>query len=160
MVFCCTKLFCVPAFIKITTFCFITIHFKPGECEYMLYFPSLGEFFFFDSPDSNSTSQSHPCSQHMLSRVQLFATSWTVACQALCPQDCPGKNTRVGCHFSLQGDPPDPGIELTSTTLQADSLSLSHQGNPEVKIGIYNMVRRTGKPGMLWFTGFKGSDTT
>ena len=39
-----------------------------------------------------------------LSRVQLFATPWTVAHQALCPWDSPGKNTGVGCHFLLQGD--------------------------------------------------------
>ena len=32
--------------------------------------------------------------------------------------------------FSSPGDLPDPGIELTSPTLQADSLLLSHQGNP------------------------------
>ena len=28
-----------------------------------------------------------------------------------------------------------PGIEPTSPTLQADSLPLSHQGNPDIKIG-------------------------
>ena len=45
--------------------------------------------------------------------VQLFGTSWTVACQAplsmgfsskiLCPWDSPGKKTWVGCHSLLQG---------------------------------------------------------
>ena len=30
-------------------------------------------------------------------------TPWTLACQALCPWDSPGKNTGVGCHFLLQG---------------------------------------------------------
>ena len=41
----------------------------------------------------------------------------------------PGKNTGVGCHFLLQGDHPDPGIEPASSAspaLQAESLSLSH----------------------------------
>ena len=38
-----------------------------------------------------------------LSHVWLFATLWTVACQALCSWDFPGKNTGVGCHFLLQG---------------------------------------------------------
>ena len=33
----------------------------------------------------------------------------------LCPWDFPGKNTGVGCHFLLQGDLPDPGIEPMST---------------------------------------------
>ena len=45
-----------------------------------------------------------------LSRVQLFATPWTVACQAtwrIRPWDSPGKNTGVGCHFLLQ----KPGLK-------------------------------------------------
>ena len=37
-----------------------------------------------------------------LSLVQLFATPWTVAYQALSPWDFPGKTTGVGCHFLLQ----------------------------------------------------------
>ena len=37
-----------------------------------------------------------------LSRVQLFATPWTVAYQLLRPWDFPGKGTGVGCHFLLQ----------------------------------------------------------
>ena len=35
-----------------------------------------------------------------LSCVQLFATPWTVACQAPLPWDFPGKDTGVGCYFS------------------------------------------------------------
>ena len=41
---------------------------------------------------------------HVLSRVHLFATPWTAACQALfCPWDSPSKNTGVDSHFLLQG---------------------------------------------------------
>ena len=47
----------------------------------------------------------------VVSRVQLFATLWTVAHQLLCSWDFPGKNTGVGCHFLLQGNLPDPGIK-------------------------------------------------
>ena len=36
------------------------------------------------------------------------------------------KNTGVGCHSLLQGNLNDPGIELASPALQADSLPLSH----------------------------------
>ena len=36
-------------------------------------------------------------------RVRLFVTLWTVTLQALCPQDSPGENTRVGSHALLQG---------------------------------------------------------
>ena len=32
----------------------------------------------------------------------------------LCPWDFPVKNTGVGCHALLQGNLPDPGIELAS----------------------------------------------
>ena len=39
-----------------------------------------------------------------LSRVQLFATSWTVAHQAPLSMGFPGMNTGVGCHFLLQGN--------------------------------------------------------
>jgi len=40
-----------------------------------------------------------------------------------------GKNTGGGCHSLLQGDLYDPGIELASPALQADSLPLSHWRN-------------------------------
>ena len=63
-----------------------------------------------------------------LSYVQLFATLWTVAHQAP-PWDFPGKNTGVGWHFLLQGNLPNPGIELRSPTLQADSLPSEPSGN-------------------------------
>ena len=39
-----------------------------------------------------------------------------------CPWDFPGKNTGAGCHFLLQGNLPNPRIELRSSKLQADSL--------------------------------------
>ena len=44
-----------------------------------------------------------------LSHVWLFATPWTVAGQAVCPWDFPGKNTGVGCHSLLQGVFPTQG---------------------------------------------------
>ena len=49
----------------------------------------------------------------------------------LCPWYSPGKNTGVGCHFLLQGIFPIQGSNPTlSPALQADSLLLSHRGNP------------------------------
>ena len=53
-----------------------------------------------------------------------LAIPWSLAHQAplslgFARQDFPGKNSRqVGCHFLLQGNLPDPGIELTSPALQ------------------------------------------
>ena len=38
------------------------------------------------------------------------------------PWDSPGKNTGVGCHFLLQGNLPDPGIEPRFPALQVDAL--------------------------------------
>ena len=36
---------------------------------------------------------------------------------SICPWDFPGKSTGVACHFLLQGDLPDPGIEPWSPAL-------------------------------------------
>ena len=52
----------------------------------------------------------------------------------LCPWDFPGKNTGVGCHFLFQENLPNPGWNLHLMNWQADSLPLSHQGNPYVCI--------------------------
>ena len=43
----------------------------------------------------------HACMHVHLVRVQLFTTPFTVAFQAPCPWNFPGKNTRVGCVFLL-----------------------------------------------------------
>ena len=45
-----------------------------------------------------------------LSRVWLFPTPWTIACQAPLSMDFPGKNAGVGCHFLLQGIFPTQGL--------------------------------------------------
>ena len=43
------------------------------------------------------------CMLSRFSRVQLFATLWTIARQLLCSWDSPSKNTRVGCYAFFQG---------------------------------------------------------
>ena len=68
----------------------------------------------------------------LLSRVQLLATAWAVACTRLFhPWDFLGKRTRVGCHFLLQGIFPtqgsNPGLPHCRQTLY----HLSHQGSPQ-----------------------------
>ena len=67
----------------------------------------------------------------VLSRVRLFATPWTVVYQALRLWDFPGKSASVGCHFLLQGDLPDPGIEPGSPALEADDLTSDPPGKPK-----------------------------
>ena len=62
-------------------------------------------------------------------------------CSRLCdPMDCspPGSSVHeilqariLGCHALLQGNLPNPGIELRSPTLQADSLPSESPGKPK-----------------------------
>ena len=43
--------------------------------------------------------------------------------------------------FSTSEDLPDPGTELTSLALQADSLPMNHQGNPKhIYINVYTNI--------------------
>ena len=63
-----------------------------------------------------------------LSHVQLFATLWTVACQAPLSTGFWGQEYWSGLSFSPSGDLPSPGIESMSLCLlhwQVDSLPLS-----------------------------------
>ena len=57
----------------------------------------------------------------------MLCDPWTVARQAPCPWDSPGKNTGVGCHFFLQSIFPTPGSNpdlLCLLRWQAESLPL------------------------------------
>ena len=45
-------------------------------------------------------------------QVRLFATPWTIARQAPLSMGFSSKNTRVGCHFLLQGIFPIQGWKL------------------------------------------------
>ena len=70
----------------------------------------------------------------LLSRVQLFATPWTVAHQFPLSMGFSRQEYWSGLPFSYSGDLLNPGIEPvfpTAPALQADSLPLSHRGNPE-----------------------------
>ena len=48
----------------------------------------------------------------------------------ICPLDSPGKNSRVGSHSLLQGIFLTQGLNLLSSTLQADSLLSEPPGKP------------------------------
>ena len=65
----------------------------------------------------------------LLSRVQLFATPWTITCQAPLSMRLSRQEDWSGLPCPSPGDLPDPGIEPRSPTSQANSLPLSHQGN-------------------------------
>ena len=64
-----------------------------------------------------------------LSRVRLFVTPWTVPARLLYPWDFPGKITRVGCHFLLQGIFPTQGLNLGLLHCRQTLYRLSHKGN-------------------------------
>ena len=53
----------------------------------------------------------------MLSRVQLFVTPWTIACQAPLSVGFPRQEHWTGLPFSSLGDFPDLGIEPMSCLL-------------------------------------------
>ena len=71
----------------------------------------------------------YACVLSHFSHVQLFATLWTVACQAPLPMGFSRQQYWSGLPCPSPGDPPDPGIEPVSPVapaLQADSLPLRH----------------------------------
>ena len=62
----------------------------------------------------------------LLCRVQLFATPWTIACQASLSMEFSRQEYWSG--VPSPGDHPDPGIKPRSPALQADSLPSELQG--------------------------------
>ena len=77
------------------------------------------------------------CCAQSLSRVQLFAVPWTIACQA--PLGFSRQGYWSGQPFPFPGGLPDPGIELESPALQADPLPAELQGNPILVVVIPNI---------------------
>ena len=67
-----------------------------------------------------------------LSHVWLLVTPWSVACQAPFSWNFPGKNTRVGCHFLLQGIFLTQGLNPHLLHWQVDSLPQNHQGSLDI----------------------------
>ena len=69
----------------------------------------------------------------LCSRIQLFVTFWTIACQAPLSMEFSTQEYWSGLPCPPPGDLPNPGIKPespASPALQADSLLLSHQGSP------------------------------
>ena len=73
-----------------------------------------------------------------LSRVRLCATPWTVACQDPPSMGFSRQEYWSVLPFPSPGDLPDPGIELGSPTLQADSLPTEPQGNLSILVSSLN----------------------
>ena len=85
----------------------------------------------------NLSSDSFPLVKS-LSRVQLFATPWTVAYQALPSMGFSRQEYWSGLPFPSPGDLPDPGIEPRSPALQADTLT----SEPFSLTGHYKILSR------------------
>ena len=68
------------------------------------------------------------------SRVQLFATLWTVAYQAPLFTGFSRQEYWSGLPFPSPRDIPDPGIELGSPALEADALTSEPPGKPHLTV--------------------------
>ena len=78
-----------------------------------------------------------------LSRVQLFATPWTVAYQAPLSMGFSRQEYWSGLPFPSPGDLPDPGIEPGSPALEADALTSEPPGKLRKK-WLYYFVGKGG----------------
>ena len=73
----------------------------------------------------------------LVSRVQLFATSWTVAHQAPLSMGFSRQEYCSGLPCTPPGHPPNLGIEPVSPALQVDSSPSELPGNPGICIVVY-----------------------
>ena len=69
------------------------------------------------------------CIVQPLSRVQLFATPWTLACQAPLSMGFPKEEYWSGLPLPPPGDPPSPGMEPLSPALAGRFSTLSPQSS-------------------------------
>ena len=79
---------------------------------------------------------------HMLSRVRLFATPWTVAYQAPQSMEFSRQEYWSGLPFPSPGDLPNLGIEPGSPALQVEALLSEPPGKPLLSTAFYNFILR------------------
>ena len=77
----------------------------------------------------------------MFSHLRLFATPWTLACQAPLSMGFSQPEYWSGLPFPLPGFIPDPGIEPKSPALAGRFFSMSHWENPSE--GLDNLPKTT-----------------
>ena len=90
----------------------------------------MSENLLYSSGNSIQCSEKKKVKVYSFSHVQLFATLWSVACQAPLSMEFFRQEYWNGLPFPSPGDLPDPGIKLGSPTLQADSLTCEPSGKP------------------------------
>ena len=74
------------------------------------------------------------CMCQLLSRIRLFVTPWTIACQAPLSMEFSSQEYHSGLPFPSPGDLPNPGIKPGSPALQAGSLPSEPPGTPQIMI--------------------------
>ena len=73
------------------------------------------------------------CKVKLLNYVQLFVTPWTITYQAPLTMGFSWQEYWSGLPFPSPRDPPNPGIKLRSSVLQADALPSEPPGKPKIK---------------------------
>ena len=73
----------------------------------------------------------------LLSRVQLFATPWTIAYQAPPSMGFSRQDYWSGWPFPSPGDLPNPEIEPGSPALEADALPFEPPGKSDMSVGSF-----------------------
>ena len=84
------------------------------------------------------------CHAESLSRVWLFATPWTVACQALLSMGFSRQEYWSELPCPPTGDLPDSGIEPGSSPLQVDCLLSEPAGKPSFSWGLIQQAHVPG----------------
>ena len=92
----------------------------------------IGVSFFWKEKDKESKYGKKWSEVKSLSHVQLFATPWTVACQAPLSMGFSRQEHWSRLPFPSPGDLPDPGIEPGSPTLEAGALTSEPPGKPNM----------------------------
>ena len=112
---------------------------------------------FWVGLDSCVHNDSHVCAMlSHFSRVQLFATPWTVACQVPLSIRFSRQEYWTGLPFPPPGDLPNPGIEPTSVTSTCIDRKIFypyyHQGNQIAKsdTGLFSVSKQVKKGFLLW----------
>ena len=85
-----------------------------------------------ETPGKELTLSVKDGESEVTSRVQLFATPWTVAYQAPPSMGFSRQECWSGLPFPSLGDLPNPGIKPGSPALQADALPSEPPGKPSI----------------------------
>ena len=100
-----------------------------GHCVIREFFSDFKEYFVIETWEENVVVV------ESLSWVQLFATPWTVVCQAPLSVGFPRQEYWSGVLFPTPADLPNQGSDLHLLHWWVDSLPLSPQGSPDRRLG-------------------------